>query len=265
MENSLRKLLKIFEGDPTVGSKVMDLLSRYSGLLVSSRDRRLSSWSSYSTVGSKVMDLLSRYSGLSVASPDRRLSSWSSDYMVYRLYRPTRGRRRGVAIARYFMENNLRKLMKTFECDLTVGSKVKDLLSRVCRWHRPTGGRCRGVAIPCYSMQNSLQKLINTFECNLMVGCKVMVLLCRTGVCRWHRPTGGRLRGVAIPRYSMEKSLRKLIKTFECNLTVRCKVTDLLSRYSGLSLASPYRMSSSWSSDSTLLHGKQPPETPYNI
>ena len=30
MENSLRKLLKKFQHDPTVGSKVMDLLSRYS-------------------------------------------------------------------------------------------------------------------------------------------------------------------------------------------------------------------------------------------
>ena len=31
MENSLRKLLKKFERDPTVKSKVMDLFSRYSG------------------------------------------------------------------------------------------------------------------------------------------------------------------------------------------------------------------------------------------
>jgi hypothetical protein len=31
MENSLRKLLKKFERDPTVGSKVMDLFNRYSG------------------------------------------------------------------------------------------------------------------------------------------------------------------------------------------------------------------------------------------
>ena len=32
MENSLRKLLQKFERDPTVGSKVLDLWSRYSGL-----------------------------------------------------------------------------------------------------------------------------------------------------------------------------------------------------------------------------------------
>ena len=31
MENRLLKLLKNFERDPAVGSKVMDLLSRYSG------------------------------------------------------------------------------------------------------------------------------------------------------------------------------------------------------------------------------------------
>ena len=31
MENSLRKLLQKFERDPTVGSNIMDLLSRYLG------------------------------------------------------------------------------------------------------------------------------------------------------------------------------------------------------------------------------------------
>ena len=33
MENSLRKHLKKFKRDPTVGYKVMDLLSRYLGLV----------------------------------------------------------------------------------------------------------------------------------------------------------------------------------------------------------------------------------------
>jgi hypothetical protein len=44
-ENSLRKLLKKFGRDPTVGSKVIDLLSRYSGRLVGTPKRMSSACS----------------------------------------------------------------------------------------------------------------------------------------------------------------------------------------------------------------------------
>ncbi|KAL3566426.1 hypothetical protein D5086_031841 [Populus alba] len=127
------------------------------------------------------------------------------------------------------MENSLQKLIKTFESDITVGSKVMDLLSRY-------SGRVSGIA------------RLDVFV-----------------VCRWQRPTGDHRRGVAIPSYTMEKSLQKLLKTFERDPMVESKVMDLLSRYSGVSVASLDRRSSSWSSDSTLLHGKQPTETHLNI
>ena len=105
MENNLRKLIKKIERYPTVKSKVVDLLSRYSGR------------------------------GGGRASPD-----------VVSV---------GVAIPRYSVENNLRKLLKKILSDPTV-----DLLSR---YSGRGGGRASpdvvslGVAIPRYSVENSLR------------------------------------------------------------------------------------------------------------
>ena len=80
IKNSLRKLMKKFERDPTVGSIVMDLPTRYSG-----------------AVG-----------GIALT-----------------------GRRRSVTpIPCNYIENTLRKLVKNFERDPTVGSIDKDLWTR---------------------------------------------------------------------------------------------------------------------------------------
>ena len=45
-------------------------------------------------------------------------------------------------------------------------------------------------------------------------------------------PTGRRGRVVSIPHNSMEHSLQKLVKTFECDTTVESLDTNILSRYS---------------------------------
>jgi len=50
---------------------------------------------------------------------------------------------------------------------------------------------------------------------------------------QWYDPNGHRRRGVGIPCYSMENSLRKLLKKFGRNTTVGSKVMDLFNRYSG--------------------------------
>ena len=47
-------------------------------------------------------------------------------------------------------------------------------------------------------------------------------------------PTRRHRRDVPIPRYSIENSLRKLVKTFERNPTVGSRDTELLTRYSSL-------------------------------
>ena len=80
LEHSLWKLVKTFERDPTVGSIVMDLLTRFS-----------------CAVGGMA---------------------------------PTGRRRRVMPIPCNSIENSLRKLVKIFERDPTVGSRDTDLLTR---------------------------------------------------------------------------------------------------------------------------------------
>ena len=76
---------------------------------------------------------------------------------------PTGRHLRGVPIPRYSIENSLRKLVKKFERDPTVGSRDTDLLtpysSRVGGL-APTGRYRRVVPNPRYSIENSLRKLV---------------------------------------------------------------------------------------------------------
>ena len=123
-----------------VGSKVMDSLSWYSGRVgdiarpeVVSMEERLHSTASKTTSANSFKPLSN------IQQSDLKLWSFCAGTRVMWWYRPTGHRRRGGAIPCYFMENNLRKLMKTFERDPTVGSKVMDLLS----WY---SGRVRGIA-----------------------------------------------------------------------------------------------------------------------
>ena len=113
IENSLRKLLKTFERDPTVESIVMDLLTRFSSVV----------------------------DGMALT-----------------------GRRRCVVpIPRHSIENRLGKLVKTFERDPTVGSRVIDLFARfssVVGAMAPTGRRWSVVPIPCNSIKNRIRKLV---------------------------------------------------------------------------------------------------------
>ena len=95
-------------------------------------------------VGSIVMDLLIRFSSAvgGIALTGRR--------------RPV------VAIARNSIENRLRKLVKTFQLDPTVGSIVMDLLtwfSSVVGVMAATGRRRRVVPIPRNSIENIIRKL----------------------------------------------------------------------------------------------------------
>jgi hypothetical protein len=76
------------------------------------------------------------------------------------------------------------------------------------------------------------------------------------------RPNRCRRRALVIPRYSKENSLRKLLKTFGRDPTIGSKVMDLFSRYGGRVGGTPQRTSSACSSDSMLLQGKKPTETP---
>jgi len=73
--------------------------------------------------------------------------------------RPNRCRRRALVIPRYSKENSLRKLLKTFGRDPTIGSKVMDLFSRYGGrvGGRPNGHRRRAVAIPCYSKERAYE------------------------------------------------------------------------------------------------------------
>ena len=77
----------------------------------------------------------------------------------------------------------------------------------------PTGGHRRVVSIPRYSIENSLRKLVKTFERDPTVGSRDMDLLTQYSSCVGRvAPTGRYRRVVPIPRYSIENSLRKLVK-----------------------------------------------------
>ena len=72
-------------------------------------------------------------------------------------------RQRVIPIPRNSIEHNLRKLVKKFERDPTIGSIVMDLLTRfscVVGGMAPTGRRRRVVPIPQTSIENSLRKLV---------------------------------------------------------------------------------------------------------
>ena len=76
---------------------------------------------------------------------------------------PTGQHLRGLPIPRYSIENSLRKLVKKFERDPTVGSRDTDLLTRyssLVGGMAPTGRHRRVVPFPRYSIQNSLWKLV---------------------------------------------------------------------------------------------------------
>ena len=76
---------------------------------------------------------------------------------------PTGRRRRVVQIQRNSINNSLRKLVKIFERDPTVGSRDTDLLTRCSGpmgGMSPTGCRRRVVQIRRYSIENSLLKLV---------------------------------------------------------------------------------------------------------
>ena len=126
--------------------------------------------------------------------------------------------------------------MKKYERDPTVGSLDTDLLSL---YSNPIGGmtptvyRRRVVLIPRNSMENRLQKHVKTFECDPTVGSL------DTDSLSWYSslvgrkaPTERRWRVVRSPQNSMENSLRKHAKKFECDPTVGSLHTDRLSRYS---------------------------------
>ena len=71
--------------------------------------------------------------------------------------------RRVVPIPRYSIENSLRKLVKKFERDSTVGSRDTDLLTQYSSrvgGLASTGRYRRVVPIPRYSIENSLRKLV---------------------------------------------------------------------------------------------------------
>ena len=72
-------------------------------------------------------------------------------------------RQRVIPIPRNSIEHILRKLVKKFERDPTVGSIVMDLLTRfssVVDGMAPTGRRQRVVPIPRNSIENSVRKLV---------------------------------------------------------------------------------------------------------
>ena len=76
---------------------------------------------------------------------------------------PTGRRQPVVLIPRNSLEHSLRKLVKTFERDPTVGFIVMDLLnqfSSIVGGKAPTGRRQRVVPIPRNSIKNSLRKFM---------------------------------------------------------------------------------------------------------
>ena len=76
---------------------------------------------------------------------------------------PTGGRQRVVPIPRNSIEHSLQELVKKFERDPTVGSIVRDLLTRFSSavgGMAPTGRRQRVVPIRRNFIENSLRKLV---------------------------------------------------------------------------------------------------------
>ena len=130
---------------------------------------------------------------------------------------PTGRHRRGVPIPRYSIENNLRKLVKKFERDPTVGSRDTDLLTRyssLVGGMAPTGQHRRGVPIPRYSIENSLQKLVKKFERDPTVGSRDTDLLTwYSSLVGGMAPTGSTCRTVLTllhpkqPPETLEKNL----------------------------------------------------------
>ena len=97
----------------------------------------------------------------------------------------------------------------------------------------PTGRHRRVVPFPRYSIENSLEKLVKKFERDPTVGSRDTDLLTRySRVVGGMAPTGRHRRVVPILRYSIENSLRKLVKKFERDPTVGSRDTDLLTQYS---------------------------------
>ena len=120
----------------------------------------------------------------------------------------------------------------------------------------PTGRHRRVVPFRRYSIENSLEKLVKTFVRDPTVGSRDTKLLTRySRLVGGMAPTGRHWCVVAIPRYSIENSLRKLVKTFERDPTVGSRDTDLLTWYSGSfgGMAPPGRHRCVVP-DSTLLH-----------
>ena len=77
----------------------------------------------------------------------------------------------------------------------------------------PTGRHRRVVPIPRYSIENSLEKLVKKFERDPTVGSRDTDLLTRySRVVGGMAPTGQHGRIVPFPRYSIQNSLRKLVK-----------------------------------------------------
>ena len=147
-------------------------------------------------------------------------------------------RRRVVPIPLNSMENSVQKHVKKFEHDPRVGSLDMDLFSRyssLVGGMAPTIHHQRLVPIPCNSMENRFQKQVKQFECDPTVGSLYTDLLNRySSPSGGMAPTGHHRRVVPIPHNSMENSLWKVVKKFECDPTVRSLDTDILSRYSGL-------------------------------
>ena len=241
MENNLGNLVKTFERDPTDGSIDTDLLNRYSShvggmaptgrrrLVVRSPDnsienslrKLMKTFERNPTVGSLDTDLLSRYSG-----PVGGMA-------------PTIHRRLVVSIPSNSMENQFQKHVKTFECDPTVGCLDTELLRRYSYpfgGKAQTGRRRRVMPIPRNSMENSLPKLVKTFERDQTVRSLDTDLLSRYSGPAGGMAQTGRYRWVVpIPLNSIENSLLKHVKKFECDPRVGSLDTDLLSRYSSRS------------------------------
>ena len=106
--------------------------------------------------------------------------------------------------------------MKKFERDPMVGSFDTDLLRR---YSSPVGGKApierrrRVVWNPQNYMENSLWKHVKKFESDPTVGSRDTDLLTRySSRVGGLAPTGRYRRVVPIPRYSIEKNLRILVK-----------------------------------------------------